>query len=1055
MKFTDIFIRRPVLAVSISLLIIILGLQAISKLAVREYPKMTTTVIQVSTVYPGADANLIQAFVTSKIEEAVAQADNVDYMSSSSSPSSSVITVKMKLNTDPNAALADVLAKVNSVRSELPSGIEDPTVTSSTGGSGIMYISFRSNKLDASQVTDYIQRVVKPQFFTVEGVASVDIFGASEYALRIWLDPQKMAAQNLSATQVMSALSANNVQTAAGNDNGFYVVYKNKVDTTTKSVEELGNLIVSSNGDKLVRLRDIADIELNKSSDAARAVANGADSVVLAVNPTSSANPLTVAEKILPLYESIKNNLPDAIQTDILYDRTVAINNSIEEVVKTIIEATIIVLVVITMFIGSFRAILIPVITIPISLIGVIMMLQTLDFSINLMTLLALILAIGLVVDDAIVVLENVDRHIKLGETPFRAAIIGTREIAVPVISMTIALIAVYSPMALMGGITGTLFKEFALTLAGAVFISGIVALTLSPMMTSKLLKDHSAPSKLEERVNRTLTKVNNAYAYVLDLVMANRKCMLAFAGVIFATLPVLFNSLSSELTPTEDKGAFLAIGSAPSNVNVDYVQAAMAPYQKILTETDEVQFAMTISGVPSTNQSLNVVTLKDWKDRSRSQAQVLEELNTKAKGIPEVSVSGFAFPEIETGEQGPPIGFVISTSQDYSDLANVAGKFLEAMQKSGKFVYSSLDLKFDTAQMHIKIDREKAGTYGITMKQISATLGSFLSAATVERVDIDGRAYKIISQVKRDNRLSPQSWNNYYVSAANGTSVPLSSLISVSLEPQPSSLPRFSQLNSAVISAVPMPGSSIGDAIQWLEDSSKELLPQGYNYDFKGEARQLVQEGNALAVTFVLAVIIIFLVLAIQFESIRDPMVIMISVPLAISGALLALNTPGGIQGLLGMLSHVTGISYFSELSGKISGEGSTLNIYSQVGLITLVGLITKHGILMCEVAKEEQLNHGKNRIEAITEAAKIRLRPILMTTAAMIAGLIPLLYATGAGAVSRFSMGIVIVSGLAVGTLFTLFVLPVIYSYVASEHKPLPEFDENIKPIEGEINH
>ena len=1032
MKFTDIFIRRPVLAVSISLLIIILGLQAISKLAVREYPKMTTTVIQVSTVYPGADANLIQAFVTSKIEEAVAQADNVDYMSSSSSPSSSVITVKMKLNTDPNAALADVLAKVNSVRSELPSGIEDPTVTSSTGGSGIMYISFRSNKLDASQVTDYIQRVVKPQFFTVEGVASVDIFGASEYALRIWLDPQKMAAQNLSATQVMSALSANNVQTAAGNDNGFYVVYKNKVDTTTKSVEELGNLIVSSNGDKLVRLRDIADIELNKSSDAARAVANGADSVVLAVNPTSSANPLTVAEKILPLYESIKNNLPDAIQTDILYDRTVAINNSIEEVVKTIIEATIIVLVVITMFIGSFRAILIPVITIPISLIGVIMMLQTLDFSINLMTLLALILAIGLVVDDAIVVLENVDRHIKLGETPFRAAIIGTREIAVPVISMTIALIAVYSPMALMGGITGTLFKEFALTLAGAVFISGIVALTLSPMMTSKLLKGHDKPSKLEERVNRTLTKINNAYTYVLGLVMANRKCMLVFAAAIFATLPVLFNSLSSELTPTEDKGAFLAIGSAPSNVNVDYVQAAMAPYQKMLTDTDEVQFAMSISGVPSTNQSLNVVTLKDWKDRSRSQAKVLEELNNKAKAIPEVSVSGFAFPEIETGEQGPPIGFVISTSKGYEDLANVAGKFLEAMQKSGKFVYSSLDLKFDTAQMHIKIDREKAGTYGITMKQISATLGSFLSAATVERVDIDGRAYKIISQVKREDRLSPQSWDNYYVSATNGTSVPLSSLVSMTLEPQPSSLPRFSQLNSAVISAVPMPGSSIGDAIQWLKDSSKELLPQGYNYDFKGEARQLVQEGNALAVTFVLAVVIIFLVLAIQFESIRDPMVIMISVPLAISGALLALNAFGFV--------------------GK---AGATLNIYSQVGLITLVGLITKHGILMCEVAKEEQLNHGKNRIEAITEAAKVRLRPILMTTAAMIAGLVPLLYATGAGAVSRFSMGIVIVSGLAVGTLFTLFVLPVIYSYVASEHKPLPEFDENVKPIEGEINH
>ncbi|MDU5823356.1 MAG: efflux RND transporter permease subunit, partial [Haemophilus parainfluenzae] len=810
MKFTDIFIRRPVLAVSISLLIIILGLQAISKLAVREYPKMTTTVITVTTAYPGADANLIQAFVTSKIEEAVAQADNVDYMSSSSSPSTSTVTVKMKLNTDPNAALADVLAKVNSVRSELPSGIEDPTISSSTGGSGIMYISFRSDKLDASQVTDYIQRVVKPQFFTVEGVASVQIFGASEYALRIWLDPEKMAAQNLSATQVMSALSANNIQTAAGNDNGYFVTYKNKVETTTKSVEELGNLIVTSNGDKLVRLRDIADIELNKSSDSSRAVANGADSVVLAINPTSSANPLTVVAKVRPLYDSIKNNLPDAIESDILYDRTIAINNSINEVIKTIVEATLIVLVVITMFIGSFRAMLIPVITIPISLIGVIMLLQSFDFSINLMTLLALVLAIGLVVDDAIVVLENVDRHIKLGETPFRAAIIGTREIAVPVISMTIALIAVYSPMALMGGITGTLFKEFALTLAGAVFISGIVALTLSPMMTSKLLKSNEAPSKLEQRVEHTLSKVNAAYAYV----------------IIFATLPVLFKSLSSELTPAEDKGAFLAIGSAPSNVNVDYVQNAMAPYQEILKNTPEVQFAMTISGAPTSNQSLNVITLKDWKERSKSQTEILNELNAKAKSIPEVSVQGFSFPEIDTGEQGPPIGFVISTSQDYADLANVAGKFLEDMQKSSKFVYTNLDLKFDTAQMRIKIDREKAGTYGITMQQISRTLGSFLSAATIERVGIDGRAYKIISQVKRDNRLSPESFNKYYITAANGTSVPLSSLVTATLEPQPSTLPRFSQLNSAVISAVPMPGTSIGDAIQWLQDNAKNTLP-------------------------------------------------------------------------------------------------------------------------------------------------------------------------------------------------------------------------------------
>ncbi|WP_118789901.1 efflux RND transporter permease subunit [Haemophilus haemolyticus] len=1022
MKFTDIFIRRPVLAISISLLIIILGLQAISKLSVREYPKMTTTVITVTTAYPGADANLIQAFVTSTLEESIAQADNIDYMSSSSAPNVSTITVKMKLNTDPAGALADVLAKVNAVRSELPSGIEAPSVASSSGGTGIMYISFRSNKLDSSQVTDYINRVVKPQFFTIEGVAGVQVFGAAEYALRIWLDPQKMAAQNLSAPAVISALSANNVQTAAGNDNGYYVTYRNKVETTTKSVEQLGNLIVASRGDDLVRLRDIATIELNKESDNSRATANSADSVVLGINPTSSANPLTVAEKIRPLFENIKKQLPDSMETDILYDSTIAINSSIHEVIKTIVEATVIVLVVILMFIGSLRAILIPVLTIPISLIGVLMMLQSLDFSINLMTLLALILAIGLVVDDAIVVLENVDRHIKEGETPFRAAIIGTREIAVPVISMTIALIAVYSPMALMGGITGTLFKEFALTLAGAVFISGVVALTLSPMMSSKLLKSNAKPTWMEERVEHTLGKVNHVYEYMLDLVMLNRKSMLAFAVVIFSTLPFLFNSLSSELTPNEDKGAFIAIGNAPSSVNVDYIQNAMQPYMKNVMETPEVSFGMSIAGAPNSNGSLNIITLKDWKERSRKQSAVMNEINAKAKSIPEVSVSAFNFPEIDTGEQGPPIAIVLKTAQDYKSLANTAEKFLSAMKASGKFIYTNLDLTYDTAQMTISVDKEKAGTYGITMQQISSTLGSFLSGATITRVDVDGRAYKVISQVKRDDRLSPEAFKNYYLTASNGQSVPLSSLITMKLETQPTSLSRFSQLNSAQISAVPMPGSSTGDAVSWLQQHATDNLPKGYTFDFKSEARQLVQEGNALAVTFALAVIIIFLVLAIQFESIRDPMVIMISVPLAVSGALVSLNI----------------LSFFGI-------AGTTLNIYSQVGLITLVGLITKHGILMCEVAKEEQLNHGKTRIEAITHAAKVRLRPILMTTAAMVAGLIPLLYATGAGAVSRFSMGIVIVAGLSIGTIFTLFVLPVVYSYVATEHKPLPVFDEN----------
>ena len=716
MKFTDIFIRRPVLAISISLLIVILGLQAISKLAVREYPKMTTTVITVSTVYPGADAGLIQAFVTSTLEEAIAQANNIDYMSSSSAPNSSSITVKMKLNTDPNAALADILAKVNSVRSKLPSNIEDPVITSSSGGTAMMYISLISDKLAQAQVVDYVERVAKPQFFTINGIAKVDVYGA-EYAMRIWLDPDRMAAQGLSAPQVMAALSANNVQTAAGNANGYYTVYKNKVETTTKNIEELGNVIVYSKGDQLVRLRDIATVEMNKEDDSVRSKANGRDAVVLAIEASPTANPLTVAADVRPLFESIKKNLPDSIQGEILYDVTKAINSSINEVIKTIVEATVIVLVVIMLFIGSFRAILIPIITIPISLIGVIMLLQAFDFSINLMTLLAMILAIGLVVDDAIVVLENVDRHIKLGETPFRAAIIGTREIGVPVISMTIALMAVYSPMALMGGITGSLFKEFALTLAGAVFISGIVALTLSPMMSSKLLKAHTAPSKLEMRIEHTLAKVNRIYTAILSIMLNSRKTVIAFSVIIFATLPILLTSLSSELTPTEDKGAMLGMATAPANVNVDYIQTSMEQYEEIIRSVPEVQFSQIVAGIPNSNQAIAIMVLKDWAERKRKQPEIMKELNAKAVHIPEVSVTGFSFPEISTGEQGPPIGFVITTAKSYEDLAEVAGSLLEKARASGKFVYSALDLQFDTAQIKIAVDKEKAGTYGGSLK--------------------------------------------------------------------------------------------------------------------------------------------------------------------------------------------------------------------------------------------------------------------------------------------------------------------------------------------------
>ncbi|KAB2823983.1 multidrug efflux RND transporter permease subunit [Aliivibrio finisterrensis] len=1016
MRFTDVFIKRPVLAVSISFLIALLGIQAIFKMQVREYPEMTNTVVTVTTSYYGASADLIQGFITQPLEQAVAQADNIDFMTSQSVMGKSTITVTMKLNTDPNAALSDILAKTNSVRSQLPKESEDPTVTMSTGSTtAVLYIGFTSDELVSSQITDYLERVINPQLFTVNGVSKVDLYGGMKYALRIWLDPARMAAIDMTATDVMGVLSANNFQSAAGQATGEFVLYNGSADTQVSNVEELENLVIRTSDGEIVRLSDIAKVSLEKSHDVYRASANGQEAVVAAINAAPSANPINIAADVLELLPQLEKNLPTNIKMNIMYDSTIAINESIHEVIKTIIEAALIVLIVITLFLGSFRAVIIPIVTIPLSLIGVAMVMQVMGFSWNLMTLLAMVLAIGLVVDDAIVVLENVDRHIKLGETPFRAAIIGTREIAVPVIAMTLTLGAVYAPIAMMGGITGSLFKEFALTLAGAVFVSGIVALTLSPMMCSKMLVANEEPNRFEKKVHHILDNMSDRYERMLNAIMTRRPVIIGFAVIVFATLPLLFKFIPSELAPSEDKGVIMLMGTAPSTANLDYMQNTMNDVNKILSNQPEVAFAQVFTGVPNANQAFGIASMVPWSQRTTSQAEVAKRVGELVKDVPGMAVTAFQMPELPGAGSGLPIQFVITTPNSFESLFQIATEVLTSVKGSPLFVYSDLDLNFDSATMKINIDKDKAGAYGITMQDIGITLSTMMADGYVNRIDLSGRSYEVIPQVERKYRLNPESMNNYYVRSTSGEAVPLGSLISIDVVAEPRSLPHFNQLNSATIGAVPSPGIAMGDAIVWFEDLATSTLPSGYNHDYMGEARQYVTEGSALYATFGLALAIIFLVLAIQFESVRDPLVIMVSVPLAICGALIAL-----------------------------AWGAATMNIYSQVGLITLVGLITKHGILICEVAKEEQLHHLKNRMEAVTEAAKVRLRPILMTTAAMIAGLIPLMYASGAGAAQRFSIGIVIVAGLAIGTLFTLFVLPVIYSYLASEHKPLPVFEE-----------
>ncbi|MEF1280425.1 multidrug efflux RND transporter permease subunit [Vibrio fortis] len=1017
MRFTDVFIKRPVLAVSISFLIALLGLQAIFKMQVREYPEMTNTVVTVTTSYYGASADLIQGFITQPLEQAVAQADNIDYMTSSSVLGSSTITVNMKLNTDPNAALSDILAKTNSVRSQLPKEAEDPTVTMSTGSTtAVLYIGFTSDELASSQITDYLERVINPQLFTVNGVSKVDLYGGMKYALRVWLDPSKMAAVDLTASDVMTVLNANNYQSATGQATGEFVLYNGSADTQVSNVEELENLVVRSGEGEIIRLSDIAKVSLEKSHDVYRASANGQEAVVAAINAAPSANPINIAADVLELLPQLEKNLPSNISMNVMYDSTIAINESIQEVIKTILEAALIVLVVITLFLGSFRAVLIPIVTIPLSLIGVAMVMQAMGFSWNLMTLLAMVLAIGLVVDDAIVVLENVDRHIKLGESPFRAAIIGTREIAVPVIAMTLTLGAVYAPIAMMGGITGSLFKEFALTLAGSVFVSGIVALTLSPMMCSKMLKAHAEPSKFEQKVHSVLDGMTNRYERMLGAVMQHRPVFIGFAIIVFASLPMLFKFIPSELAPSEDKGVIMLMGTAPSNANLDFMQNTMNDVNTILSDQPEVAYAQVFTGVPNANQAFGIASMVPWSERETSQSEVANRVGELVKDVPGMAVTAFQMPELPGAGSGLPIQFVITTPNSFESLFQITTDILAEVSSNPLFVYSDLDLNYDSATMKINIDKDKAGAYGVTMQDIGITLGTMMSDGYVNRIDLNGRSYEVIPQVERKFRLNPESMNNYYVRAADGKAVPLGSLITIDVVAEPRSLPHFNQLNSATIGAVPAPGAAMGDAIAWFENIAETKLPSGYNHDYMGEARQYVTEGSALYATFGLALAIIFLVLAIQFESVKDPLVIMVSVPLAICGALIAL-----------------------------AWGAATMNIYSQVGLITLVGLITKHGILICEVAKEEQLHNKKSRIEAVMEAAKVRLRPILMTTAAMIAGLIPLMYASGAGAAQRFSIGIVIVAGLAIGTIFTLFVLPVIYSYLAEKHKPLPVFVED----------
>ncbi len=1013
-SFTDLFIRRPVLSTVVSLLILLVGLQAAFKLQIRQYPELSQTTITITTTYPGANADLIKGFITVPLEQAVASTEGIDTIVSNSQQNTSLITLNLRLNANPDRAVTDVLSKVNQVRSSLPREANDPIVIKQTGqGYALMYMSFNSKVLTPAQITDYISRVVQPRLQTIDGVGNAQILGGQTFAMRIWLDPNRMAARGVTPANVRDALAANNFVSAAGQIKGDFTQTSINALTSLDNPEAFGQLVVTARGDSLIRLNAIADIELGPQSVDASSVFDGLKAVFIGVYAAPSANPLVVIDKVRAAFPDIQAQLPTGIDGAIAYDATEFIRASIWEVGKTLGEAALIVVIVIFLFLGNFRSTLIPIVTIPLSLVGVMIFLLMMGYSINLLTLLALVLAIGLVVDDAIVVVENIYRHIEDGMTPFDASLKGAREIAMPVISMTITLAAVYAPIGFVAGLTGALFREFAFTLAGAVVVSGVVALTLSPMMCSLLLRPQSHTQQggfvafldrmfegLRQRYQRRLHRTLNFRAMTM-VVLAG---VLALTGIMYVTTP-------KELAPEEDQGILFLLVKTPQYANLDYLEQATNSLYKVLDQIPEKSHVFTINGSGGVHQAFVGLLLKPWEQRKRSQKQVLQELQGRISNITGAQVLAFAPPALPGSTGGPPMQFVIRSTGDYQQLAQVLDQMQTASRESGMFIFVDSDLKFDTPQIEFNIDADKANRLGIKMQDIGNSLATLLGGNYVNRFNLYGRSYQVIPQVPRDFRVTEDWLMRYQIRTASGDLVPLSTVASIKSTVQPNALTSFQQLNSATLSGVPFPGRTLGETIEFLQDKAKTVFPEGYTYDFNGDARQYVQEGSALAITFVFALIVIFLVLAAQFESFRDPFIILIALPTSIFGALLPLNVLG------------------------IAGAAS-INIYTQIGLVTLIGLITKHGILMVEFANRLQEEEGYSRREAIEHAAGVRLRPILMTTAAMVVAMIPLIIAAGAGARSRFDIGLVIAAGMAIGTLFTLFVTPAVYSLIARDH-------------------
>jgi multidrug efflux pump len=1007
MKLTDLFIRRPVLSVVISLFILVLGIRAIFDLSITQYPQTESATITINTTYYGADAATVAGFITQPLEAAIAQAQGIDYLSSSSSTGASSITATLRLNYDSNRALAEISAKVNSVRNQLPPQAQQPVVDIQVADTtAAMYIGFFTDTLPPNGVTDYLIRVVQPKLDAIPGVQSADVQGPRVYALRAWLDPERMAARNVAASDVYTALAANNYLTAVGTTKGQMVSVDLTADTDLHSLDGFRQLIVRQQNNTVVRLADVATVELGAEDYDSGVTWNGRHSVFLAIQNAPKANVLQVAQAVRDALPAIEEQLPSGMRAEIVYDTTMFVRSSIREVLKTLGEALLIVTVVIFLFLGSVRATAIPTVAMPLSLVGTFFMMLALGYSINLLTLLALVLAIGLVVDDAIIVVENVDRHLKNGESPLDAALLAARELGGPILAMTAVLVAAYLPIGFQGGLTGALFTQFAFTLASAVSVSAIIALTLSPMLCSKLFKSDQEQSRFAKLLDHNFDVVRRFYQRVLSEWLMTWQVLVGLGAAILCLTIYLFATADSELAPPEDQGVVVAqIQGAP---NATYQQMEMYSKQMFDAAASLPEYYGVFQRM-SVNNGFGGVLFTPWGDRKRNATQLQQVLQERWNHIAGAQIAAFQLPSLP-GSAGLPLQFVITTTEPLQNLYEVTENLLSRARASGMFFFINSDMKIDKPQATLALDRELVGDMGLTQQDVGASLGAALGGGYVNYFSIQGRSYKVIPQVLQKDRLNPSQVLDYYVHGGDGSLLKAGTMAHITTSTVPESVNHFQQLNAATISAAP--GVSQEAALHFLRDTLKEIAPSGYTADYAGQSRQFMLGSGSFMVTLFFALIIVYLALAAQFESFRDPTVILVSVPMALFGAMLFINT--------GLLFGV-----------------ATLNIYTQVGLVTLLGLISKHGILIVQFANELQ-KAGRTKMQAIVEAASVRLRPIVMTTAAMVLGVVPLVIAAGAGAAGRRSMGIVLFTGLSIGTLFTLFVVPAMYILLGEQHVP-----------------